>query len=74
MQMPEAIGVGVSEGQLSQSQFAVSESAPLRAAVLTSLQLSNPSQEAEVLSGVLKITACYGQEKEVVIGQYSNLS
>ena len=49
MQMPAAVeSVGVSEGQ-SQSQLAVTEPIP-------GLKLSNPGREAEVLSGILKIT------------------
>ena len=79
MQMPvavESIGVGGSEGQ-SQSHLAVSENAPLRAAALSGLWLSNSSRDMEeVLSGVLKITHhAYGQEKlSVNIAIYISLS
>ena len=53
--MPTAVGaVGAGVG-VRESQLAVSESTPLRATVLSGLQLSIPSREAkEVLSGVLK--------------------
>ena len=64
--------VGVSEG-LSQWQLAVTESASLRAAAHSSLRLSNPGQEAEVLSGTLKITKRVWSREEI-IGPYSNLS
>ena len=55
--MPTAVeSIGGSEGQC-QSQLAVTEKVQLRAATLSSLWLSNPSQDlGEVLSGVLKIT------------------
>ena len=52
----DSVGIGGSEGQ-SQSQLAVSESAPLRAAALSGLWLRGPSQdEKEEQSRVLKIT------------------
>ena len=57
MQMLVAVeSVGDSESQ-SESQFAVSETAPPKGVAFSGLWLNNPSQDVEeVLSGFLKIT------------------